>query len=182
MVMISEEKLKNVSVSLKSFVNTINKNTTFTKDKFTGWVRSLPKDEKEYLLNKLKGLDINQKVVLNILEEMITPKSTQGSFQPTPKKNVPSEYKKGDVLMHPIFQHPYVLLEKRPDGSWNCGLITSEEKCSEILEACKSRFFTDGFFTKVLFTTQEPIGKFMYPFENGRQINSVLKKLKSIFK
>ena len=180
--MISEEKLKNVSVSLKSFVNTIKKNESFTKEKFTGWVNSLPKNEKDYLLNKLRGVTVNQTEVLKVIEEMITPNPTQGSFQPTPKKNVPSEYKKGDVLMHPIFQHPYVLLEKRLDGSWNCGLITSEEKCSEILEACKSRFFTDGFFTKVLFTTQEPIGKFMYPFENGRQVNSVLKKLKSIFK
>jgi hypothetical protein len=181
MVMISEEKLKNVSTSLKMFINLINKNSDFTKEKFTGWVNSLPKNEKEYLLNKLKGVPVNQSEVLKVLEEMITPNST-GSFQPTPKKNIPSEYKKGDVLMHPIFQHPYILLEKRPDGAWNCGLITSEEKCSEIIEACKSRFFSDGFFTKVLFTTQEPIGKFMYPFENGRQINSVLKKLKSIFK
>jgi len=182
MVMISEEKLKNVGIPLKTFINLINKNTDFTKDKFVTWVKSLPKDEREYLLDKLKGVSVNQTEVLKVLEEMITPKSTQGSFQPTPKKNVPSEYKKGDVLMHPIFQHPYILLEKRPDGAWNCGLITSEEKCSEILESCKSRFFTDGFFTKVLFTTQEPIGKFMYPFENARQINSVLKKLKSIFK
>jgi hypothetical protein len=58
----------------------------------------------------------------------------------TQKKNVPTVYKKGDVLMHPIFQHPYILLEKKRE-IWLCGLITSEEDCVEILEPCSSRFF-----------------------------------------
>ena len=130
MVMISEEKLKNVGIPLKTFINLITKNADFTKEKFITWVKSLPKDEREYLSNKLKGISINQTEVLKVLEEMITPKSSTESFQPTPKKNVPSEYKKGDVLMHPIFHHPYILLEKKLDGSWNCGLITSEERKS----------------------------------------------------
>ena len=44
--MISEEKLKNVGIPLKTFINLINKNTDFTKDKFVTWVKSLPKDER----------------------------------------------------------------------------------------------------------------------------------------
>jgi hypothetical protein len=89
-------------------------------------------------------------------------------------------YKKGDVLMHPIFNHPYILLEKKEEH-WLCCLVTSEETCPEILEACKSRFFADNFITRVLFTTVDPIGRFMYPYENPRQLNSVLKKLKELF-
>ena len=52
----------------------------------------------------------------------------------------PTKIKLGDVFFHPIFMHPYVLLEKREDG-WLCGLITTEEDCNEILEQCNSRFF-----------------------------------------
>lgn len=96
------------------------------------------------------------------------------------KKKVPSKYKKGDTLMHPIFRHPYVLLEKK-GGSWICGLLTSEESCPEILEKTDSRFFLDEYFTKVIFTTKEPIGTFMYPFENHKQLKSVLTQLKQIF-
>jgi hypothetical protein len=47
------------------------------------------------------------------------------------------------------------------------------------IEPCSSRFFDDGFFTRTMFTTVEPIGRFMYPFENMRQVNLVL-KIKSI--
>ena len=104
----------------------------------------------------------------------------EGTPIPTPKKNIPTTYKKGDVLMHPVFQHPYILLEKK-DDFWLCALITSEKNCPEILEPCKSRFFDDGFITRVMFTTTEPIGRFMYPFENPRQVNSVTKKLKTLF-
>ena len=96
------------------------------------------------------------------------------------KKKVPSKYKKGDTLMHPIFKHPYVLLEKKA-GSWVCGLLTSEPTCPEILEKTDSRFFLDEYFTKVIFTTKEPIGTFMYPFENPKQLKSVLLQLKQIF-
>jgi hypothetical protein len=96
------------------------------------------------------------------------------------KKKVPSKYKKGDTLMHPIFRHPYVLLEKK-GSSWICGLLTSEPNCPEILEKTDSRFFSDEYFTKVMFTTKDPIGTFMYPFENAKQLKSVLLQLKQIF-
>jgi hypothetical protein len=54
------------------------------------------------------------------------------------------------------------------------------------IRTCSSRFFDDGFFTRTMFTV-EPIGRFMYPFENMRQVNLVLKiwkylNKKSIFK
>jgi hypothetical protein len=64
---------------------------------------------------------------------------------------------------------------KKKKKFWLCGLIISEEDCVEILEPCSSRFFDDGFFTRTMFTTVEPIGRFMYPFENMRQVNLVLK-------
>ncbi len=89
-------------------------------------------------------------------------------------------YKKGDVHMHPVFLHPYVLLDKSEHG-WICVLLTSETKCPEILEPCQSRFFTDSYFTKVMFTTADPIGEFGNVFDNPKQLNSILKKLKEIF-
>jgi len=95
-------------------------------------------------------------------------------------KKVPTKYKKGDVLMHPIFRHPYVLLEYKKN-IWICGLLTSEQNCTEILEKANSRFFENEFFTKVLFTQIEPVGSYMYPFDNPKQVNSVLLKLKEIF-
>jgi len=97
------------------------------------------------------------------------------------KKKVPTRFKKGDVLMHPIFRHPYVLLEKKA-GSWVCGLLTSEPKCPNILEKTESRFFVEEYFTRVMFIeTATPPGTYMYPFENPKQLKSVLLQLKQIF-
>ena len=97
------------------------------------------------------------------------------------KKKVPTRFKKGDVLMHPIFRHPYVLLEKKA-GSWVCGLLTSEPKCPNILEKTESRFFVEEYFTRVMFIeTATPPGTYMYPFENPKQLKSVLQQLKQIF-
>ena len=97
------------------------------------------------------------------------------------KKKVPTRFKKGDVLMHPIFRHPYVLLEKKA-GSWVCGLLTSEPKCPNILEKTESRFFVEEYFTRVMFIeTTTPPGTYMYPFENPKQLKSVLLQLKQIF-
>jgi hypothetical protein len=91
----------------------------------------------------------------------------------------PKRNKVGDVYMHPIFQHPYILLEKR-DGHWLCGLMTSESKCPEILENVKSRFF-DGFITKTLFTATEVIGSFINTYDNTRHLKLVREKLKTLF-
>ena len=91
----------------------------------------------------------------------------------------PTKFKRGDVCMHTIFNHPYVLL-KEIEGGWICVLLTSEEKCSEILEKSSSRFFSEAYFTKCVLTVACP-SKFMNSFENPRQINSVEKKLKELF-
>jgi hypothetical protein len=101
------------------------------------------------------------------------------SLPGTSKRAKPIEFKVGDVCMHPVFAHPYVLLEKTDTG-WICALITSEEKCTEILEVCKSRFFSDNYITKVLFTSADPQGAFIAPFDNNTQLKSVHKKLKKI--
>lgn len=96
-------------------------------------------------------------------------------------KKIPSLYKKGDVLMHPVFKHPCVLLEEK-GGSWLCGLLTSEPTCTEILTKAESRFFQNEYFTKTMFTSADPsLCPFMYPFDNDKQIDEVLIKLKEIF-
>lgn len=91
----------------------------------------------------------------------------------------PAECKVGDVFMHNVFHHPYVLLEKKGD-MWICGLLTSEETCNEILCKAKSRFFTNNYFTKALFTVGIPTGSFYGVYDNRRQLSSVLKQLKKI--
>lgn len=164
--------------SLIKFVNDDNKK--HTKENLTKLCSSLPKEEKEFFLPKIKE-GVSREELKDVLTRMKQPgQKPEGTPQPTPKKNVPTVYKKGDVLMHPIFQHPYILLEKKEEY-WLCALITSEATCPEILEACKSRFFDDGFITRTMFTTVDPIGRFMYPYENPRQLNLVSKKLKSLF-
>jgi hypothetical protein len=109
-----------------------------------------------------------------------TPAPTQA--QTTSKgKKIPSFYKKGDVLMHSVFRHPCVLLDKKGD-SWICGLLTSEPTCTEILAKADSRFFHDNYFTKTIFTLSDPsLCQFMYPFDNDKQIEEVLIKIKEIF-
>jgi len=43
------------------------------------------------------------------------------------------------------------------------------------------KIFMANYITRTLFTTTEPIGKFMYPYEHPRQLNAVINKLKSLF-
>ena len=95
-------------------------------------------------------------------------------------KVMPSEHKVGDVFMHPIFQHPYVLMSKHK-AHWVCGMITSEADCAEILEPCQSRFYQNNFFTKIIFTVEKPIGGFMSTYENNYHLRTVYKQLKQIF-
>jgi hypothetical protein len=91
----------------------------------------------------------------------------------------PVKFKRGDVCMHSVFNHPYVLLRETKEG-WICVLLTSEEKCPEILEKTTSRFFDEAYFTKCVLTMASPT-RFMNPFENPKQINSIEKKLKELF-
>ena len=92
----------------------------------------------------------------------------------------PKFHKVGDVFMHVVFNHPYILLEKR-DGFWVCGLMTSESKCPEILEECRSRFF-EGYITKTLFTASEIQGSFINNYDNTRHLKKVLVKLRETLK
>ena len=89
----------------------------------------------------------------------------------------PSDFRIGDVFMHPIFHHPYVLLRKRKDH-WICTMFTTEPNCEEILEPCMSRFYENNFITKILFTVKEPVGAFMSTYENKQHLDKVYKNLK----
>ena len=98
----------------------------------------------------------------------------------SPEKRKPIEYKVGDVLLHTVFKHPYVLLKRRKND-WVCGLLTSEDTCPEILEECQSRFFSTGFFTKTLFTVSKIEGSFVNTYDNSKHLREILKKLKINF-
>lgn len=138
------------------------------------WINALPDNPLTAVAPGAPAPKVKPAVVSQPTEEVLL---TTGPK----KKKVPTRFKKGDVLMHPIFRHPYVLLEKKA-GSWICGLLTSEPKCPNILEKTESRFFVEEYFTRVMFIeTATPPGTYMYPFENPKQLKSVLLQLKQIF-
>ena len=103
------------------------------------------------------------------------------SLPVSPEKRKPIEYKVGDVIMHGVFQHPYILLKKRKND-WLCGLFTTEETFPDILESCQSRFFSESYFVKSLFTATKIEGTFINTYGNSRHLSEVLKKLKEIIK
>ena len=104
-----------------------------------------------------------------------------GCLPGTSAARKPKRNKIGDVYMHPIFQHPYVLLENKKTY-WVCGLLTTESKCPEILEPTKSRFFEGQYFTKTIFTATEIIGSWANTYDNNKHLKEVTQKLKDILK
>lgn len=167
-------------------------------DKLKKWVVPLPgrlltpsQMTKDEFLNGIKG-NFSRVAVEAWVDQLADAPLTAAVPAPTatattataPKakgKMIPSFYKKGDVLMHAVFRHPCVLLEQK-QGQWICGLLTSEPTCTEILEKADSRFFQDNYFTKTMFTLSDPsFCMFMYPFDNDKQIDEVILKLKENF-
>jgi hypothetical protein len=97
------------------------------------------------------------------------------------ERRKPIEYKVGDVIMHGVFKHPYILLKKRKN-EWLCGLFTTEENFPDILESCQSRFFINSYFVKSIFTATKIEGAFINTYGNNRHLTEVFKKLKEIIK
>jgi hypothetical protein len=126
--------------------------------------------DKVMLIEKVKSGNYSKEQLLSWI----------GCLPAPSEKRKPNFYKVGDVFMHTIFNHPYILLEKR-DGFWVCGLMTSESKCPEILERCRSRFFK-GYITKTLFTASEISGSFINSYDNTRHLKKVLVKLRETLK
>lgn len=127
-------------------------------------------DTKSKILEKIKKGGYTQQQLLSWIGSLPGP---TGRVKPT-------EFKKGDVMMHPIFKHPYVLLEKKR-SFWICGLLTTETSCEEILEKCDSRFFSESYFTRVILTMKEPQGSWMNCYENTKQLRQITNQLKSLF-
>ena len=98
---------------------------------------------------------------------------------PTSGCRKPTIVKQGDVFMHTVFKHPYILLKKRKDF-WIAGLLTTEGTCPEILVECDSRFFQESFITKALFTVKDVEGTFLNNYDNNKQLNGVFNQLKHI--
>lgn len=93
----------------------------------------------------------------------------------------PEEPKIGDVYMHDVFLHPYLILSKKK-STYICCLLTSEDSCKEILEKCKSRFLQDEFITKTLFTvTEVNLSNFISTYDNNRHLKEIFNKLKLEF-
>lgn len=127
--------------------------------------------DKQQLIDKLKNKNYSHEQLLGWVNAL--PGGKAISMKPT-------KYRKGDVLMHPIFAHPYILLDKKEDGTWICGMLTSESTCPEILEKCRSRFYPESYFTKMLFTTKVPLGSTYPVYDNPKHRIAVIKKLKEI--
>lgn len=121
--------------------------------------------DKQAILEKVKSGSYSQQQLMGWLGAMPNP----------PKK--PTEYKVGDVFMHGVFKHPYVILKQRKND-WVCSLLTSEDTCPEVLEICQSRFFATNYFTKALFTVSEVQGGFVGIYDNNKHLREVYLKLK----
>jgi hypothetical protein len=90
----------------------------------------------------------------------------------------PSVHKVGDVFMHCVFKHPYVLLKKSKNG-WICGLFTTEENCPEILETCQSRFFNNNYNKSIIHLTSEVAGTFLGVYDNMSHLKICYLKIKN---
>lgn len=162
----------------------------YTQEDLLKWLNSIKKTpERETLMNMVKstGRILLTEAEINSLTyttngEGVDRNRNQTTIPSESNKSTikPNMFKRGDVLMHPVFRHPYVLLDFS-NNQWICGLLTTEKDCPEILIQCNSRMFHNSFFTKTIFTSQEPIGKFMCIFDNSSQVRSVYGKLKKIF-
>lgn len=129
--------------------------------------------DKKQLFDKIKGTGtLNKDQVLSWIETLPGPMN--------PVK--PNTFKVGDVYMHQVFKHPCLLLKQKKDGTFLGTILTSEETCSEILEKCESRFFSQNYITNAIFSVNTPIGSFMSMYDNDEQVKTIYKKLKKIFK
>jgi hypothetical protein len=127
--------------------------------------------EKEEIIKRIKDGEKNTDKILSWVTCL--PNSTSS--------RKPTVIKVGDVFMHPIFRHPYVILQKK-ETEFICVLLTTNANCTEAIEKCKSRFFSESYFTKVIFTVGNPgEHSFMNVFESKSQIKSIHTKLKQIF-
>jgi hypothetical protein len=125
---------------------------------------------KDYIIEKIEKNDFTPEKLLGWVKALPGAKN----------KLKPVTNKVGDMYMHNVFQHPYILLEQKPDGYWICGLLTSEETCNEILYKTESRFLHESYFTRALFTVTEPTGTFYGVYDNEKHLKKVLSDLKKI--
>lgn len=127
--------------------------------------------KKQELLKQISSGDFDKKRLLLWIQQLPV-----ASGERDPKEN-----KAGDVYMHTVFKHPYILLEHTGE-TWLCTLMTSNGEFKEVLEKCNSRFFTDSYITQTLFTMEEPIGRWLNVYDNDKHLKKILKKLRKIFK
>ena len=125
--------------------------------------------DKTQLLEKVKSGKYSQEQLIGWITAL--PNSVM--------KNKPIKNKVGDVMMHEVFKHPYILLKERK-GYWVCGLLTSNGDCPEVLEKCNSRFFSESFITKTLFTVEIVHGSLIGIYENSKHLREVHTKLRQI--
>lgn len=126
--------------------------------------------DKSTLLEKVKTTNFTKEQIIGWV----------GALPNTSLKLKPNVNKVGDVFTHVVFKHPYILLEQRKDD-WVCGLLTTEDTCPEILEKCNSRFFSESYITKALFTVSKIEGSFMGIYDNTKHLKEIYKKLKNNF-
>lgn len=171
------------NTAVKFLTQKVNSDKELSKEDLNKWIKPLPIEFTKYIKDNVNEVSKEElKRVLNDIQNRVTENKVTDTLVGVPKKKkIPTKFKKGDVLMHPVFKHPYVLLASKK-GEWICGLLTSEPKCPNILEKAESRFFAEEYFTRVMFIeTKTPPGTYMYPFDNPKQIKSILEKLKLTF-
>lgn len=98
------------------------------------------------------------------------------------KRIRPNVCKTGDVYYHQGFKHPIVLL-KRVGKNWLACSLTSDAKCANVLEQCKSRFFGKSYFTTTLSLIHAiEIGDYMGIYDNPKHLREIFYKIKLLMK
>lgn len=92
----------------------------------------------------------------------------------------PTKTKIGDVFVHPVFRHPYVVIGKKKKD-YICVLMTTESSFEGIIEPCNSRFFPGNYFTSTVFKTSEIAGAWANTFDNPKQLTKIREIIKEIF-
>lgn len=95
----------------------------------------------------------------------------------------PTHYRIGDVFMHPFFQHPIVLM-KRIQNGFICGLLTSNPNCTVALSKCDSRLFYESYWAPTLTIINDSdldTFRFYGLYDNDKEIQLIYESLSEFF-
>jgi hypothetical protein len=155
---------------------------TMTKEAFIETFSSghLPRKSIQNLFNSLPNSEITRKVDLN---DIVSSNSNNTDVSEEPLNiGRPEFFIEGDILFHPIFKHPYILLRnKKNEGVWLATILTSNEKFENLLLdskgepiRVKSRFLKGGGYVSIAtFEVSKVTGTYIGTCDSKAQVKTI---------